>query len=188
MVILTTITTRTGDDGTTALADGVRRPKSCPLLGLIGEIDELNSCLGLALSVGRGRDGIGNGIAQIQNHLFDLGADLSTPHEPTDWKPVRLMPSSVLCLEAFIHDYNNSLGPLTSFILPGGNSLSAHLHIARCVCRRAERHYWLIKNDYDLKPIIGLYLNRLSDLLFIWARFANRDDGSETLWIPNQNT
>lgn len=185
MVVLTSITTRTGDDGTTALADGIRRSKSCPLISLIGEIDELNSCLGLAASVSRISD-LSEGLAIIQNDLFDLGADLSTPHEPTGWKAVRLLESAVIRLDGWIEEYNQSLGPLTSFILPGGNALSSHLHLARCVCRRAERHYWSIKDDFVLKPLFGLYLNRLSDLIFVWARFANRVDGTETLWVPNQ--
>jgi len=99
---------------------------------------------------------------------------------------VRLLPETVLRLDAWIEDYNQALGPLTSFILPGGNGLSAHLHVARSVSRRVERHYWAIKDGFDLKPLFGLYLNRLSDLLFILARFANKGSGLEALWLPNQ--
>ncbi|MGZ3305261.1 MAG: cob(I)yrinic acid a,c-diamide adenosyltransferase, partial [Asticcacaulis sp.] len=137
MVKLNRIYTRTGDDGTTGLADGSRRRKDDARLTAIGSVDETNASLGVArLAAGGEMDAV---LARLQNDLFDLGADLATPSDDIAWTPIRIKPAQVTALEVVLDLYNDRMQPLTSFILPAGSALSAHLHVARTVARRAER-------------------------------------------------
>lgn len=187
MVRLSRITTKAGDDGTSSLSDGVRIPKTEPIFEALGAVDEANCALGLArLYATPDIDGF---LARLQNDLFDLGADLSTPHEPEGWTPVRLKDAQIAFLEATAKSINAGLEPLNSFVLPAGSPLSAHLHMARALTRRAER---AVVAANASSPLLKIYLNRLSDLLFILARDANRDANkkaddqgfADALWVP----
>ncbi|MBC7987785.1 MAG: cob(I)yrinic acid a,c-diamide adenosyltransferase, partial [Sphingomonadaceae bacterium] len=171
MVKLNKIYTRTGDAGTTGLVDGSRVSKADPRMAAIGEVDEANSLIGLAmLAVADER--FGAMLGRIQNELFDLGADLATPGE--DFAPsemvLRIVPAQVARLEAEIDAMNDHLPALTSFILPGGSPGAAHLHLARTVVRRAERLAVTAARDEPINPLAIQYLNRLSDHLFVLAR------------------
>ena len=168
-VRLTRIYTRGGDQGETSLGDGSRVPKTDPLVVAMGDVDELNSLVGWADA----------GLERIQNELFDLGADLSVPYAEADGK-LRVTQESVDRLEADIDAANAGLEPLKSFVLPGGTELAARLFLARAVCRRAERAVLAAPNA---NPLAAVYLNRLSDLLFVLARAANAG-GEEQLWKP----
>jgi cob(I)alamin adenosyltransferase len=175
-VRLTKIYTRGGDRGETSLGDGSRVPKTDPLLRAYGEVDELNSVLGWAQVEARDER-----LARVQNELFDLGADLSVPYSEDDGK-LRVTQAQIDALERDCDDVNAGLEPLKSFVLPGGSEAAARLHVARAVCRRVEREVLAVAGERDLNPLAPIYLNRLSDLLFILARAANAAE--EPLWKP----
>jgi cob(I)alamin adenosyltransferase len=172
-VRLTRIYTRTGDAGETSLGDGSRISKTHPLAEAIGDVDELNSLLGWALVAEPNAT-----LEHVQNELFDLGADLSVPFVEGDGR-LRIEQESIDRLEAECDEANARLEPLKSFVLPGGSEFAARLFLVRAVCRRAERRAIAAA---EVNPLVPVYLNRLSDLLFILARAAN--DGDETLWQP----
>jgi cob(I)alamin adenosyltransferase len=176
-VRLTRIYTRGGDLGETSLGDGSRVSKLDPLVRASGEVDELNSLLGWARL--EARDPL---LARIQNELFDLGADLSVPYTEGDGK-LRVGQAAIDRLEAECDEINAPLGELRSFVLPGGSEAGSRLHLARAVCRRAERALLAAASERPLNPLAAVYLNRLSDLLFVLARSANAD-GTEPLWLP----
>jgi cob(I)alamin adenosyltransferase len=187
MVRINRIYTRTGDDGTTGLTDGSRVRKHCLRVKSYGEIDELNSFLGRAAVVARQESQLdmATKIETLQNELFDIGAELSTP--PPTTLPVNLLvqESQVSRLEQWIDEANDPLPPLTSFVLPGGSLLNAELHICRAVCRRAERSIVELSEQEPMRPVVRNYLNRLSDLLFALTRAASHSAGiAEVLWKP----
>jgi cob(I)alamin adenosyltransferase len=188
MVKLNKIYTRTGDDGTTGLADGSRRPKDDPRLVAIGSVDETNAALGLVRLNSAGDPALDTLLARIQNELFDLGADLATPSDDVSWTPLRIKAHQVLALEAALDGFNAPIAPLTSFILPAGSALSAHLHLARTVARRAERDAVALAriDGESVNPEALKYLNRLSDLLFVLARHANDQGRADVLWVPSK--
>ncbi len=190
MVALNRIYTRTGDDGSTGLANGERRSKADLRVAAFGTVDELNACIGLArLSSGAEPD-LDAALGRIQNELFDLGADLATPEPPEDAPPsrrgpaLRIVDAQVARLEAEIDCCNERLSPLRSFILPGGSPLAAHLHLARTVCRRAEREIVALAAREPVGDAAVRYVNRLSDYLFVAGRLANADGTRDILWIP----
>jgi len=174
-VRLTRIYTRGGDQGETSLGDGARVPKTDARVEAVGEVDELNSLVGWAAAL----DGAPEVLQRIQNELFDLGADLATP-EQAGRERLRVSQEQVERLERDCDVANAQLEPLKSFVLPGGSELAARLYLARAVCRRAERGVLRVQGA---SPLVAIYLNRLSDLLFILARSANRA-GEEILWKP----
>jgi cob(I)alamin adenosyltransferase len=184
-VHLTRIYTKTGDDGTTALGDMSRVHKTAARLTAYADVDEANSSLGVVLALGGPADDVAQVLLQVQNDLFDVGADLCTPvvSDPA-YPPLRVTPTYTARLEAACDEYNGRLEKLASFILPGGTPAAALLHVSRTVVRRAERSTWaLIEQEPEAtgkEP--ALYLNRLSDLLFILARVAN--PGGDVLWRP----
>jgi len=186
MVTLNRIYTRTGDDGSTRLASGAPVSKSDPRVEAYGAVDELNAVIGLARLHSGQDDRIDAFLARVQNELFDLGADLATPSEPPPkWEALRVVDSQVDAIEAEIDAVNARLSSLDSFILPAGSALSAHLHLARTVCRRAEREVVrLVESGEAVTPAAIRYLNRLSDCLFVMARRANDDGRADVLWKP----
>ncbi|WP_025735171.1 cob(I)yrinic acid a,c-diamide adenosyltransferase [Mycobacterium genavense] len=182
---LTRIYTRTGDDGTTGLSDFSRVSKNDPRLIAYADCDEANAAIGVAIALGRPDDEITGVLSQIQNDLFDAGADLSTPVvDNPKVPPLRVAQSYVDRLEGWCDKYNEALPTLNSFVLPGGSPLSALLHVARTVVRRAERSAWAAVDSApdDVNALPAKYLNRLSDLLFILSRAANPD--GDVLWNP----
>ncbi len=184
-VHLTRIYTKTGDDGTTALGDMSRVDKTAPRIAAYADVDETNAALGMAVVLGNLREDVTTLLRQVQNDLFDVGADLCTPVAPEPaYPPLRVTDAYVERLERACDDYNAGLPKLDSFILPGGTPGATLLHVARTVARRAERSVWaLIETDPDhTHRTPALYLNRLSDLLFILARVAN--PGGDVLWRP----
>jgi cob(I)alamin adenosyltransferase len=184
-VHLTRIYTRTGDDGTTGLGDLSRAPKTDPRVAAYADCDETNAALGTALALGGLDDAIAEVVRAVQNDLFDVGADLSTPVTPDPaHPPLRVTPDYTARLERWCDEFNETLPKLDSFLLPGGTPGAALLHSARTVARRAERSAWaLAQADPDrTNPEAMRYLNRLSDLLFILARRANPD--GDVLWRP----
>jgi cob(I)alamin adenosyltransferase len=185
MVKLNKIYTRTGDSGETGLADGSRIAKDDPLAQAIGDVDEANSAIGLALLAITDEDVAGM-LGRIQNELFDLGADLATPGE--DFSPsemtLRVIQPQIDRLEREIDGMNEGLDPLRSFILPGGRSGSAQLHLARTIVRRAERAAVSASRGRQLNPLALIYLNRLSDHLFVAARILAKSGGGDILWQP----
>ena len=186
-VHLTRIYTKTGDDGTTALGDMSRVRKTDPRLAAFADVDEANSAIGAAIALGGLSGDVAALLTRIQNDLFDVGADLCTPvAEDPEWPPLRVLPEYTERLEAACDAYNERLPKLDSFVLPGGTPGAALLHVARTVVRRAERATWaLLESDPEhtgTEP--ALYLNRLSDLLFILARVANGDGAGDVLWKP----
>jgi cob(I)alamin adenosyltransferase len=186
-VHLTRIYTKTGDDGTTALGDMSRVHKTDPRLTGYADVDEANSAIGVAIALGNLPEDINVLLRRIQNDLFDLGADLCTPVAPDpEYPPLRVLPSYTEALEKACDHYNAQLPKLNSFILPGGTPGAALLHVARTVVRRAERAVWaLLEVDPDrTSKEPALYLNRLSDLLFILSRVANPD--GDVLWQPGK--
>lgn len=186
MVNLTRIYTRTGDDGTTNLGDMSRTGKNDPRLRAYADVDEANSSIGLAIASGNLRKDIVELLTRVQNELFDLGADLSTPViDNPEHQPLRVTEQYVSRLEEACDKYNEELTPLRSFILPGGTVEASHLHLARTVVRRAERSTWAAIDMYHggMNQLAATYLNRLSDLLFILARVANKEIG-DVLWQP----
>lgn len=184
-VHLTRIYTRTGDDGTTGLSDFSRVAKTDPRLIAYADCDEANAALGVAISLGHPDERILAVLRQIQNDLFDAGADLSTPVvEDPKYPPLRITEPYIERLEKWCDEFNEPLAPLNSFILPGGTPLAALLHVARTVARRAERSAWaaVAAHPDDTNVLPAKYLNRLSDLLFILGRVANPD--GDILWQP----
>jgi cob(I)alamin adenosyltransferase len=186
MVTLNRIYTKTGDRGDTALGDGTRRPKQDLRVRAYGTVDEANSVLGLARLHAHGEmDAM---LARIQNDLFDLGADLCAPEDGRKAEGrLRMAATQVERLEQEIDAMNESLAPLTSFVLPGGTALAAHLHLARTVARRAERDICELAAKESINPEAIRYINRLSDHLFVAARFANDKGAKDVLWIPGNN-
>ena len=187
MVVLNRIYTRTGDGGSTRLATGDPVRKDAPRVAAYGDVDECNAALGLARLHAAAEPALDAMLARVQNDLFDLGADLATPERdpPPSWEVLRVTESQVERLERDIDALNADLAPLTSFVLPAGTPLAAHLHVARTVCRRAERRAVTLAADAAerVSPAALKYLNRLSDLLFVAARHANRAEG-DVLWTP----
>ena len=179
-VRLTKIYTRGGDAGETSLGSGARVSKLDPLVRAYGAVDELNSVVGWAQVEARDER-----LARIQNELFDLGADLSVPFEPGDGR-LRVTQEQIDRLEADCDDANALLPELKSFVLPGGSEVAARLHVARALCRRTEREVLAAARERSLNPLAPVYLNRLSDLLFILARAANAA-GEEPLWKPGES-
>jgi cob(I)alamin adenosyltransferase len=176
MVRLTRIYTKTGDDGTTALGDGLRVPKTAARIEAYGTVDELSAVIGLCVEEARSEDDKAR-LRQVQNDLYDLGAELCLPgQQPRIGKP------RIERIEREIDRINAGLGELTSFVLPGGTRAAATLHMARTVCRRAERRLYAVAADEPMRPEGPVYLNRLSDLLFVMARVAAT--GHEVLWVP----
>ncbi|MCU1616620.1 MAG: ATP/cobalamin adenosyltransferase [Frankiales bacterium] len=188
-VRLTRIYTRTGDAGSTHLGDMSRVEKTDPRLVAYADVDEANSVLGVALAIGRPDAPVAELLRSVQNDLFDVGADLSTPMTPDpEHPPLRITAAYTQRLEAACDVHNAALAPLASFILPGGTPAAALMHQARVVIRRAERSVWaLLATDPErTNPETARYLNRLSDLLFILARAAN--PGGDVLWEPGAHS
>ncbi|MEW6755777.1 MAG: cob(I)yrinic acid a,c-diamide adenosyltransferase [Candidatus Latescibacterota bacterium] len=186
MVSLTRIYTRTGDTGTTHLGDGSPVAKTHPRVAAMGGVDELNAVLGLALACGV-EAAHGEVLRRVQNELFDAGADLSVPLAgEAQGRRLRLGPGAVAALEKDIDGINAGLGALRSFVLPGGQPAAAWLHLARTVCRRAERQGWVLATQEAVNPHVLSYLNRLSDLLFVLARAANGGGEGDVLWEPGK--
>lgn len=190
MVVLNRIYTRTGDDGTTALGTGDRRAKYDLRIASYGTVDELNATLGLARLHARTVPEVDAMLGRIQNDLFDLGADLCTPERDEGGRSrLRVSEAQVARLEAEIDDLNGGLAPLRSFVLPGGTAAAAHLHLARTVCRRAERlivELTTVPGETVSAPVLK-YVNRLSDFLFVAARFMNDHGAADVLWKPGEN-
>lgn len=190
MVNLTRIYTKTGDDGTTSLGDMSRTSKNDPRLEAYATVDEANSSIGVVLALGDIKDEeIKKLLIRVQNDLFDVGADLCTPViDKPEFEPLRVLESQIDFLEKQIDKYNEALQPLRSFVLPSGTVAAALMHVARTVVRRAERSTWHAIHSFGggVNPITAKYLNRLSDLLFVLARVANKEIGDE-LWVPGAN-
>jgi cob(I)alamin adenosyltransferase len=192
MVKLNKIYTKTGDEGTTGLGTGERVSKFSLRICAYGTVDETNSCIGLARLHLGGQPGVDAKLGRIQNDLFDLGADLCVPEKKgkkLEYEPLRISDSQVERLEAEIDEMNAEMKPLKSFILPGGSPAAAALHLARTVCRRAEREIVELAATPG-EPISKAalkYINRLSDFLFVAARYVNDRGKSDVLWVPGQN-
>ena len=192
MVILNKIYTKTGDDGTTALGTGERRPKDDLRIEAYGTVDETNATIGLVRSeLSKDQAALDQMLAAIQNDLFDLGAELATPDDgkPKDFEPLRIVTSQVERLERDIDALNSELKPLRSFVLPGGSRAAAALHLARTVSRRAERLMVTLAREESGrvgKPAL-IYMNRLSDFLFVASRFVNLKGAGDVLWVPGKN-
>ena len=186
MVTLSRIYTKTGDSGETGLGDGSRVSKTAPRIAAIGAVDETNSAIGIARLDAQGdADAM---LARIQNDLFDLGADLSAPEDGRQAEGrLRIAPIQVERLEREIDAMNEKLAPLTSFILPGGTALAAHLHLARAIARRAEAAMVTLAQKEKINEAALHYINRLSDHLFVMARTANDGGMGDVLWIPGEN-
>jgi len=185
-VVLSRIYTRTGDDGTTALADGSRTAKTDSRLAAYADVDEANCAIGVAITFGELPADITGLLSRVQNELFDLGADLANPvTDNPPYPPLRIEAAYITRLEQECDAYNEDLPTLRSFLLPGGSPGSTLLHVARTVTRRAERSAWAAAGEYgdSVSPLPAQYLNRLSDLLFILARAANAGHG-DVLWKP----
>jgi len=184
LVKLNKIYTRTGDGGTAGLVDGSRVSKSSLRMAAIGEVDEANAAIGVAISA-LGADEIQLKLLEIQNDLFDLGADVATPGEIDG--ALRIVASQVARLEVEMDEMNDRLAPLTSFILPGGSPGVSALHLARTIVRRAERATVALSSAEPLNPHLLAYLNRLSDHLFVSARFVAAREGGDVLWQPGRS-
>ena len=182
MVKLNKIYTRTGDDGTSGLVDGSRVSKASALMTAIGDVDEANSLIGVAVTFALAD--MRSRLTVIQNDLFDLGADIATPDGDFGWEPLRVTAPQVARLESEIDAMNRDIPPLNSFILPGGSALAAALHVARAASRRAERSAVAANADAGLNAQALAYLNRLSDWLFVAARAANANGADDVLWVP----
>jgi cob(I)alamin adenosyltransferase len=192
MVVLNRIYTRTGDKGDTALGSGTRVSKAHLRIQAYGTVDETNAVLGIVrlhtnTEAFAKLDAM---LARIQNELFDLGADLCVPDtgEKLEYEPLRIMPKQVDRLESEIDDLNHDLAPLRSFVLPGGQVAAAHLHLARTICRRAERLIVELKSNQGEHVSDGAltYINRLSDFLFVASRWANAKTSGDILWVPGK--
>ncbi|MGA2892568.1 MAG: cob(I)yrinic acid a,c-diamide adenosyltransferase [Xanthobacteraceae bacterium] len=193
MVVLNKIYTRTGDDGTTALGTGQRRKKYDRRISAYGTIDEVNAAIGVARLHLAGDALVDTAMSRIQNDLFDLGADLCTPDHGKGKGPggarLTVTETQVAWLEAEIDRLNAELEPLRSFVLPGGSAAAAYLHLARTICRRAERLIVELKDDpaESVSAAVVKYVNRLSDFLFVASRYANGKGSGDVLWRPGQN-
>lgn len=187
MVVLSKIYTKTGDRGDTGLGDGTRVPKHDLRIAAYGTVDELNAVLGLALTSGLSEE-LAALLRTIQHDLFDVGADLCVPQRdaPTRRTVLRVTEAYVTRLEQAIDAFNTRLTPLRSFVLPGGTPPAAWLHLARTVCRRAERETVALGQRDPINAQAIIYLNRLSDLLFVMARVANDDGRGDILWEPGK--
>ncbi|SFZ85728.1 cob(I)alamin adenosyltransferase [Devosia enhydra] len=191
MVKLNKIYTKTGDNGTTGLVRGPRRMKYDLRVEVFGTIDETNSAIGLARLQTQGMPRLDSVLARIQNDLFDLGSDFATPGQDPDGvaPSLRITADQAAWIEGQIDAFNEQLAPLTSFVLPGGTPLAAALHLARTISRRAERHaFALAGKEPEVNAHALVYLNRLSDLLFVMARAANGNGSKDVLWQPGQFT
>lgn len=193
MVYLSRIYTRTGDRGDTALGDGSRVPKDHPRVAAYGSVDELNAVLGL-LTAGFPQLPEIELLRGIQNDLFDVGADLCLPGGAAESQdrtgvppPLRVRPEQAQRLESAIDRLNERLSPLRSFVLPGGTPAAAWCHLARTVCRRAERDVVTLARTEPINPEVIVFLNRLSDLLFVLSRVFNHDGKEDVLWVPGKN-
>jgi cob(I)alamin adenosyltransferase len=184
MVYLSRIYTKSGDAGQTGLGDGSRVAKNSLRIAAIGEVDELNSVIGLAIAAGTPESNL---LRAIQNDLFDVGADLCFPVKENESHVLRILVTQPERLEREIDRLNERLAPLKSFVLPGGSLAAAWLHLARTVCRRAERSVVALMQAEPINPNLLIYLNRLSDLLFVLARIANDDGKRDVLWVPGQS-
>jgi len=191
MVVLNKIYTRTGDDGTTALGSGERRKKYDLRIAAYGTVDEANAAIGVVRLHTVGDPALDAALARIQNDLFDVGADLCTPGRGKGPGGARLTvtDNQVVWLEAEIDRLNADLAPLRSFVLPGGGAAAAHLHVARTICRRAERLIAELKDKAgeSVTPEVLKYLNRLSDYLFVASRYTNNKGAGDVLWKPGEN-
>jgi cob(I)alamin adenosyltransferase len=190
MVVLNKIYTKTGDDGTTALGSGERRPKNDLRIEAYGTVDEANAVVGLArLHIDDDTSEVDKTLNRIQNDLFDLGADLATPETGEDlgYEPLRVTEGQVSAIEEAIDLLNADLSPLRSFVLPGGSAASAHLHLARTVSRRAERLMVDLAAHEKVNPAAVKYMNRLSDYFFVASRYLNDKGEQDVLWVPGQN-
>jgi cob(I)alamin adenosyltransferase len=187
MVVLNRIYTRTGDDGTTALGSGERRKKHDLRVACYGTVDETNAAIGV-VRLHTAHDEIDPMLGRIQNDLFDLGADLCSIAPPQD-KRLAVTDAQVIRLEAEIDHLNAGLSPLRSFVLPGGTAAAAYLHIARTICRRAERQMVELADrpGEEVSEVAIRYANRLSDFLFVASRYANHKGADDVLWVPGQN-
>ena len=193
MVVLNRIYTRTGDAGTTALGTGERVPKHAPRIAAYGTVDETNAAIGVArVQLGASDTEVDAMLGRIQNDLFDLGADLCAPESvdtAEEQQRLRVSEAQVTRLENEIDGMNASLAPLRSFVLPGGSAAAAALHVARTVCRRAEREMTTLaglSGEHVSEPALK-YINRLSDFLFVAGRYVNDRGKSDVLWVPGQN-
>ena len=189
MVNLTRIYTKTGDDGTTSLGDMSRTSKNDPRLEAYATVDEANSSIGVVLALAEVTPEVQKLLTRIQNDLFDVGADLCTPMiDNPPHEQLRILESQIAYIEEQIDHFNTELAPLRSFVLPGGTAAAALLHVARTVVRRAERCTWAAIHAFGagVNPLTAKYLNRLSDLLFVLARYENKSVGDE-LWVPGAN-
>jgi cob(I)alamin adenosyltransferase len=193
MVVLNKIYTRTGDDGTTALGTGERRKKFDLRIAAYGTIDETNAAIGVARLSTRDNAALDAALVRIQNDLFDVGADLCTPVKAggkgEGGARLTVTDNQVAWLEAEIDRLNDDLDPLRSFVLPGGSAAAAHLHLARTICRRAERLIAELaaQPSEPVTPAVLKYVNRLSDFLFVASRYANEKGASDILWKPGEN-
>ena len=186
-VVLSRIYTRTGDDGSTGLADGSRTGKTDSRLAAYADVEEANCAIGMAITFGALGSGMSRLLGRVQNELFDVGADLANPvtQTPPPYPPLRIEENYITRLESECDSYNSSLPTLRSFLLPGGSPGTTLLHMARTVTRRAERSAWAAVAEHgdSVSPLPGRYLNRLSDLLFILSRAANAGH-DDVLWKP----
>jgi cob(I)alamin adenosyltransferase len=191
MVKLNKIYTRTGDAGTTGLGTGERVRKDALRIAAYGTVDETNAAIGMVRIHLAGHPGLDAKLGRVQNDLFDLGADLCVPDrgEAPKFEPLRVSDDQVARLEAEIDEMNSELKPLKSFVLPGGSPASAALHVARTVCRRAEREMVALAalENEPVSPAALKYINRLSDFLFVAGRYVNDRGRSDVLWVPGQN-
>ena len=181
---LSRIYTRTGDDGTTGLGDGRRVRKDDARVAAYGTVDEANSAIGVARSHFADSHDFDTMLARIQNDLFDLGADLATPIEGDQSYALRVTAAQAEWLEQSIDRMNSALEPLKSFVLPAGEAGAAALHLARAITRRAERSAVAASETYAIRPEVLIYLNRLSDFLFVAARAVNQNGAGDVLWVP----
>ena len=191
MVKLNKIYTKTGDDGTTGLSDGSRVKKYDLRPSAYGDVDELNSFIGLSINCinkEKKYNFLVEILKKIQNDLFDLGADLSTPiEENPKFEPLRIKDTQVFNLEKLIDKFNNKLEPLNSFVLPGGSEISCWLHVTRTVARRAERSISKLSENSQVNKQSLMYINRLSDFLFVVSRITNDNGKKDVLWVPGEN-
>lgn len=185
MVKLNKIYTRTGDDGSTGLADGTRTNKDCFRVKAYGEVDEANSAIGVARLYMDNVE-LDRSLERIQNDLFDLGADLSTPTMEDDSKALRIVQSQVDRLETELDALNADIAPLKTFVLPGGSKPAAYLHLARAISRRAEREIVAMAREEQVNPLALKYINRLSDYLFVTARWCNKQGRTDAKWVPGK--
>lgn len=188
MIVISSVYTKTGDQGTTSLGDGSRTSKNDARLEAFSTVDEANSSIGVALSMDIDAD-VKEVLLRVQNDMFDVGADLCTPViDDPKYPPLRVTEEQVTRLESLIDQYNEPLSVLRTFVLPSGTPLAAQLHVARTVVRRAERETWNAIHAFGegVNITTAKYLNRLSDLLFVLSRHANREVG-DVLWVPGAN-